>query len=343
MKFLVGEKVQIKNTKEEGKVVRLIPPDMVELEVINTRFSIFVNELQVPNQERFSSKKLNEKKRALSLDDFESEIPDSNLNSKEVNSGLEEGFYLSLIPVYFFDEKGEEQLARIKLYFINQTSYLLKMQYDCVSNQGNLNTLGTTVYPFQHVNLHSIKLDQINDKLSFHFKLENDGKTVDAKQLEHSLSIKPKMVFQRLQQLEASGETLFSIKIATDFPIIDFSKLSSQTLFNSAAKPSNSYNFKKRNSKSTLIDLHLEHLMDASEDLGSHQKLEAQLIACEQAVMEAYYNQSPSMIIIHGVGGGKLRDEVHRLLKTMKPQVRLFENKYSQKYGFGATEVFLKY
>ena len=56
----------------------------------------------------------------------------------------------------------------------------------------------------------------------------------------------------------------------------------------------------------------------------------------------AKLNQLPSMIIIHGVGKGKLKQEIHDLLKV-KSNVKSFINQYSDFYGYGATEVFFDY
>ena len=47
-----------------------------------------------------------------------------------------------------------------------------------------------------------------------------------------------------------------------------------------------------------------------------------------------------SIIFIHGIGSGKLRDEIHSLLKS-KNAVRYFVNQYDPRFGYGATEVFL--
>jgi dsDNA-specific endonuclease/ATPase MutS2 len=42
------------------------------------------------------------------------------------------------------------------------------------------------------------------------------------------------------------------------------------------------------------------------------------------------------------VGTGKLRDEIHEILKTKK-EVRTFANQYHSDFGFGATEIFFQY
>lgn len=343
MKFTAGDKVIVKHTKEEGKVIQIINEEMVELEVLNTRFPAFVDELDHPYLEWFTNKKMNARKRALNLDDFPTEKPGAQKGDSNAHKGLEHGFYCSIIPVYFF-EGEDEQLAQLKLYFINQTEYSLKLKYDCTTNLGKEFTLGTTIYPFQHLYLHYIKFDLVNEGLSFNFKLESIAKATELKHLEYNLKVKPKNIFQKIHQLEQSGEPMFSIQIADDFPTVDVSKLKAADLFSlPAAKPAQTYNFKRRPAKSQEIDLHIEELVADYHGMSNAQKLEAQLQACELGIIDAYHNQMPSIVVIHGIGAGKLKEEVHRLLKSMKKQVRQFENKYSQKYGFGATEVFLRY
>jgi dsDNA-specific endonuclease/ATPase MutS2 len=48
------------------------------------------------------------------------------------------------------------------------------------------------------------------------------------------------------------------------------------------------------------------------------------------------------MVVIHGVGTGKLRDEIHEILRT-KREVKSFINRYDPRYGYGATEIFFQY
>ncbi|MCK7555299.1 hypothetical protein MKQ70_09910 [Chitinophaga sedimenti] len=48
-----------------------------------------------------------------------------------------------------------------------------------------------------------------------------------------------------------------------------------------------------------------------------------------------------SMVAIHGVGKGKLREELHDILKVT-PEVKSFVNQYHPLYGYGATEIYFK-
>jgi dsDNA-specific endonuclease/ATPase MutS2 len=48
------------------------------------------------------------------------------------------------------------------------------------------------------------------------------------------------------------------------------------------------------------------------------------------------------LIVIHGVGSGRLRDEIHDLLR-LKKEVKSFVNQYHPSFGYGATEIYFQY
>jgi dsDNA-specific endonuclease/ATPase MutS2 len=50
----------------------------------------------------------------------------------------------------------------------------------------------------------------------------------------------------------------------------------------------------------------------------------------------------PDLIVIHGVGKGKLKDEIHQILKQKK-EVKNFIHRYHPRYGYGATEIYFAY
>ncbi len=88
------------------------------------------------------------------------------------------------------------------------------------------------------------------------------------------------------------------------------------------------------------IDLHIETLMDDSAKLSNAEILAIQLNAFEVYLSHALRLGAPSIFVIHGVGKGKLRNEIAtRLFKN--PDVMTFKNEFHPKYGWGATEVIL--
>jgi dsDNA-specific endonuclease/ATPase MutS2 len=92
----------------------------------------------------------------------------------------------------------------------------------------------------------------------------------------------------------------------------------------------------------SVIDLHIEKLTDNWQQMSN-----LQIIAMQIKTFEKYYDLAiahlqPSLIIIHGVGSGRLRDEIHDLLKHRK-EVKTFVNQYDPRFGYGATEIFFEY
>jgi hypothetical protein len=90
------------------------------------------------------------------------------------------------------------------------------------------------------------------------------------------------------------------------------------------------------------IDLHIEELGISYRSKTNSEILSIQLNWFENKLAEAIRNRNDSFLIIHGVGNGTLRGEIHKRLKK-NSFVEKFINKGKDEKGFGATEVFLKF
>ncbi|WP_199117112.1 Smr/MutS family protein [Pedobacter sp. ASV28] len=89
------------------------------------------------------------------------------------------------------------------------------------------------------------------------------------------------------------------------------------------------------------IDLHIEKLRDDHHFLSQTEILNVQLDEFQKALDAAIVHQMPSIIFIHGVGNGTLRDHIHRTI-SKHAQVRTFMDAHKEKFGYGATEVIFK-
>ena len=76
--------------------------------------------------------------------------------------------------------------------------------------------------------------------------------------------------------------------------------------------------------------------------MSNFEILSIQLNEFEKMMDLAIAHYQSSLIVIHGVGTGKLKDEIHDILKT-KREVKNFINQYDPRFGYGATEIFFKY
>ena len=85
------------------------------------------------------------------------------------------------------------------------------------------------------------------------------------------------------------------------------------------------------------LDLHIHELLDDPRKLSNYQMLQLQLGEARKAIEKARRSFIKRVILIHGVGAGRLRSELHEMLQSMD---RLsFHDADFTKYGAGATEV----
>jgi hypothetical protein len=89
------------------------------------------------------------------------------------------------------------------------------------------------------------------------------------------------------------------------------------------------------------VDLHAEKLTPNVQSLNPADILTLQLKTFEETLENAVAHALPEITFIHGVGHHRLRDELHRRL-GQHPHVRFFEDAQKEKFGFGATKVVLK-
>ncbi len=73
-----------------------------------------------------------------------------------------------------------------------------------------------------------------------------------------------------------------------------------------------------------IVDLHIEKLVEKTYNLDNAQMLFIQIDACEKAISDAIVNNHSSLILIHGVGEGKLKAKIHEKLHS-HPQVKQYK------------------
>jgi hypothetical protein len=86
------------------------------------------------------------------------------------------------------------------------------------------------------------------------------------------------------------------------------------------------------------IDLHIEALVPKAYQLGPSEIVKIQQKRIDEALNDSLLNHYASMVLIHGVGEGKLRQMVQESLKKAK-HVKSYGPADPKKYGNGATKV----
>ena len=87
------------------------------------------------------------------------------------------------------------------------------------------------------------------------------------------------------------------------------------------------------------VDLHIEQLSDSPKSLTPVEMLEMQTKHFTATLDEAIRKRTKRIVFIHGVGNGRLRLEIQRILQRSYPHLR-YQDASFKEYGFGATLVF---
>ena len=339
MKFQLGDRVLLLHSKEEGEVVDLINDKMVMVEVDTVRFPVYIDQIDFPYFKRFSEKKLFEKKKEVAYID--------NLRKEKATSKYKvtEGVWLSFLPVFDKDVFDDDVVESFKLYLINQSGESYNFIYK-VNYGGDIDfELKNEIFPLTDFYLNDIDFEDMNDspRFEFEFTLAKPDKK-KAPFYETFLKLKAKQIFQKLGEIKLKNEPTFSYKLFEQYPDKPLdNKPDLGSLYSSGYKIYDAGKAKQNlEPPRSVIDLHIEKLSDNWKHLSNFEILTIQLRAFEKYYYLATAHRQPNLIVIHGIGVGKLKDEIHEALKTKK-EVKSFVNQFHPLFGYGATEIWLAY
>ena len=137
-------------------------------------------------------------------------------------------------------------------------------------------------------------------------------------------------------QTEDGFEVLASVKDLVKVEVdTDKAKAYGNLFFQKDNKNKSSNSFKRDKSSTILkIDLHIELLIGSYQYLDNFEIVQIQLNECHLKIENALNSNYQKLIIVHGIGTGSLKSEVHKLLRNYN--LRFYLSKDA-----GATEVML--
>jgi hypothetical protein len=339
MKYQLGDTVLILHSNEEGQIVDIINDKMLMVDVKGVSFPVYMDQVDFPYFKRFSEKKMfPAKKEKQFIDNVKKE-------KASQEKRVADGVWLTFLPVMDMDEFGDEVVEELKLHLINRTETPYNFVYKLHFFGKPDFELKNTIQPFEDFYLHDVAFADLNDSPSFEFDfslLQKDKKKAD--HYESSIKLKPKQLFARIEELKEKNQATFSQLLFENYPdrvfddTIDTGRL--------PAKGYKIYDASKARQHlepaRSVIDLHIEKLSDDWKHLSNYEILTLQLKTFEKYYHLAITHYQPSLIVIHGVGEGRLRDEIHDILR-LKREVKSFVNQYHPNFGYGATEIFFQY
>ena len=337
MKYTIGDKIIVMLTNEEGKVVEIMNEKMVMIEVKGVKFPAYMDQIDFPYFNMFSQKTIVEKKKIF-IDHVKNE-------KTPVRMKVDNGVFISFMPIYDKDIFDDDVVEKLKVHLINQTETSYTFSYNLFFNGQSSFDLKNTIEPLHEFYLHDVKFDDLSDSPRFdvEFSLTEPDKK-KAPYFETSLKLKGKQIFKKIEEIKLKNEPTFSYSLFDTYPDkIDTEKVDLSALGNAGFRLYDLSRIKEHLAPArTVVDLHIEKLSDSWKHLSNFEILSIQLKEFEKYYELAVLNIQPTLTIIHGVGTGKLRNEIHELLKTKK-EVKSFVNQFSASYGYGATEIYFSY
>ena len=342
MKYQIGDEILVLLSNEEGRVVEIMNDQMVMIEVRGVKFPAYMDQIDFPYFKRFTQKKLFQEKKTepkVYIDQLPKEKPQPN------QIKVAEGVWLSFIPKFSLDDFNDEIIDLLKIHLVNKTGIAYKFMYTQQFLGKTDFELTNEIAAFHDFYLHDIPFETVNDSPTFAFDfslLVPDKKK--APHFETSLKLKPKQVFQKIEEMKDNNEPTITYQLFTEYP--DKADEPYFALGSLAAKGYKIYDASKGRQHlepaRSVVDLHMEKLSDNFQHMSNFEILTMQLSEFQKWYDLAVAHRQPSLVIIHGVGTGKLRDEIHEILKT-KREVKTFINQYDPRFGYGATEIFFNH
>jgi hypothetical protein len=338
MKFQEGDKIMVLATGERGSVVEWIDKIMLLIEVGGISFPVYADQIDFPYFQDFTAPKEFKKKSSLA----KAEPP---RKEKNVQRFIErDGVWLSFYPVLDKDVFDDDIISYYRLYVLNHTDDDLVFELSIYYGSKKEIDMRNSIRALDEMYLFDLPFENLNDqpRLDFDFSLVS----LDKKRVGHfevQFKPKPKQIFKLSEEVQKEQKASFNISLFETYPVkepeqdrFDINRLSAAGF---KVYPADKI---KANlpARRTLIDLHADKLSDQHERLSPVQILDMQLKAFEKFYEEALSHNLQEITVIHGIGTGKLKDEIHELLRHKK-DVKSFVNRLHHLYGYGATEIYI--
>lgn len=335
MKFQTGDTVLLLHSNEEGTIVEIMNEDMVLVNVEGVEFPVFTDQIDFPYFHRFSEQSKIKRENVVPEKKFIDQIPHEKLFSKQELAV--EGMQLCMIPVYEA-QSFEDNISHFKLYLLNTLMESFHFEYSVLYREAADFVLTNTIGAQKDFYLHNIKQEELNDIMKFAFRFSPvimEKNRIES--LEVSLKLRAKTLFHKIDEMHQLNTPSISFLLFENYP-----DKSAEPYFPLPERKSNLVKTIPAEPPQSVIDLHIDRIPGVRPGMSNYELLQLQLQYFEKYYRLAVAHMQPKLIVIHGIGIGRLRDEIHEALRQ-KSEVSTFVNQYHPNFGFGATEIYFQY
>lgn len=311
MKLKPGDKVKFINELMEGVVSSIDAKGMVQVTVDNDfEIPARANDLvRISNEEYTLSQEIQ-----------------ADSTPKRANTGIATGLFASFV------HKGEDE---IELYFVNHTEQRLLL--NCFSSKnGSFESLYFShIDEFSYKLMMKLNLSDFNQWPFFHFQILFKPDAESHTPINKNLHVSGSSFFKHLKPtpLINSHGYLYSLDEGLNKEVVE-------KLVSHAFEQNRSAEIVVEKPK-PIIDLHIDKLHNNYTQLTKQESLQIQIEHFLKNLDHAIATGMQQIIFIHGVGNGRLKNEIQRFLKQ-NDQISSFKDADPTMYGSGATNVIIK-
>ncbi len=345
MNFSTGSKVRLRFTGETGTVVMPLGDGMVQVRLDHDMSSL------IPAFEED----------LLPLDAINKFAPPPPKNAgppplRVIKKTVNPGYTGKGIQLVFEPMPGADDIiTRYKTWLYNDSSDEFLFELGMFIGDDRILKLEGKLSPFAIFEAGDTVADDLNENPEAELSVRRITTAGAEDEIFKILKIRTKSFVKNFDYLDILNRPVHFYTVIDQFESSgttekkdDLTAYTKQKLSETKKKPavkSNSIRFDAFNVEAFAhfepeIDLHIQALMPGFARLDKGEILRIQMNHFERFIERAINVGASRVFVIHGVGEGKLKENVAQRLRTMQ-RVRKFKNEYHPKYGYGATEVWL--
>lgn len=346
MNFKIGDKVRFLNEKGEGVVSKIINKNTVGVSIEDGFVIPFtIGELVlIHDEEKTGSVKVTVPTYELPISEKRVITSASSSQQKKERQGV----YIAFSP------ENAENIAysAFNAWLINHTPYDVLYTYSLYKNGTYITLEKGEIKKREVLLLETIERTALSDfstfKIDAVFFNENEHEYLSP--MSELVKLKPIKLYKDNAFVENNfieeKALVMNVCFTDESDVVEEKRYISPLDLNKILfQKKNAVSFSKQSKPNVVndpnyeweIDLHIEELMDNYSGMSNAEIIQYQLKHFQNAVDTSISNHYRKLFVIHGVGNGRLKQEILAILATYK-NLRYHDASYS-KYGFGATEI----
>lgn len=328
----IGDRVRYMDGSEEGVVIQFLKNDQVEVEVEDGfRIPYLKRDLVIVAREEESAFGKEIKAQASAAEA-------AGIDPKQIAASR--GLFLAFVP---FNER------LFSVYAVNNTDLTILFSLSEQEGQYARGIGSRTLNPRSGQKVHELSVEAFDrwPTLLVQALFFKSGPHAHREPLSRRLKFRAATFFKSKGRAPVLNKEAYVFQIDAESAAIDPAQVREAMMDAPPSPDKGPTEAPKPKKKATVkappkeVDLHIYEEEGKRPRMHNSHYLQQQVETFEKALDDAIASGMEEIVFIHGVGNGKLREEIQRQLSGHE-QVEYFKDARREKFGYGATLVKLK-